>query len=73
MGAGVGVGNGVGIGWDTGAGTGSGEGGTGMGRGAGGTVGGCVAQADSNRMNNHGLARNSFTGEDGSDKNTRRV
>jgi len=37
-----------------------------MGLGTGGAVGGDTAQADSNKTNSHGLARNGITGEDGS-------
>jgi hypothetical protein len=40
--------------------------GVGIGTGSGGTTGGRTAQADNNRTNSHGLARNSITGEDGS-------
>jgi hypothetical protein len=37
-----------------------------VGGGAGGCTGGCTAQADISAASSHGLARNSFTGEDGS-------
>jgi hypothetical protein len=49
--------------------------GAGMGAGArsGRTVGGSAVQADNNRRNNHGLARNGITGEDDQIKMTRRV
>jgi hypothetical protein len=38
------------------------------GTGFGGGAGGCTAQADNNKANSHGLARNGITGEDGSDR-----
>jgi hypothetical protein len=44
--------------------------GVGAGSGAGGSTGGTTPQADSNRANTHGLARNGITGEDGSGQKT---
>jgi hypothetical protein len=40
--------------------------GAGLEGGAVGSTGGRTAQADNNRINSHGLARNNITGEDGS-------
>lgn len=56
-GAGAGVGRGVGVG------TGRGTGGGGV---TGGVWGGCKAHADNSMATSHGLACNSFTGEDDS-------
>lgn len=60
---GINAGGGVGAGKGCGAGIGCGAG---VGTGAGGAAGGLTAQADNNKANSHGLARNSITGEDGS-------
>ncbi len=61
----MGINAGVGVGVVTGPGVGRGIGaGDGVGTGEG--AGGRTAQADISKTNNHGLARNNITGEDGS-------